>query len=391
MTHSSHHVSENVAESDLNLKSQDVIESDIVDESMRNDTTNQLIDDDNEPNDQQDDLPNEPVISETPSNVSPESKANPPEIKIDPEFAKLLPPLTGVERELLERNLVDAGECRDSIVVWQEEGFVLDGHNRFEICTEHDLPYPVSHVSLPDREAAETWIMANQLGKRNLTPEKSSYLRGKLYQALKKRQGGNRKNELSSAQNEHLKTAEELAAKHHVSPSTIRRDEAFAADVDTIEKNCGDEAKQILLSPDTKIPRTKVKEIADLEPEDQKQALQEVVQLAKQPKTAAKKAAGRSSKRGSSQVPPQAVSVDEPKLDDELKDENEADLSVVAQEQRDHDSKGDGEVIGALIWTRDTDLMEMARRVVALIGRKQAREFVDRLDQALLEQHQSAK
>ena len=40
--------------------------------------------------------------------------------------------------------------------------------------------------ALPDRAAAVEWIIANQLGRRNLTPEQKSYLRGKRYQLEKK-------------------------------------------------------------------------------------------------------------------------------------------------------------------------------------------------------------
>ncbi len=70
---------------------------------------------------------------------------------------------------------------------------------------------------------------ANQLGRRNLSPDQYSLLRGRRYNRTKKQHGGERE---SSAQNEHLpKTAEALATRHGVSRETIKRDGQFAAAV----------------------------------------------------------------------------------------------------------------------------------------------------------------
>jgi hypothetical protein len=65
-------------------------------------------------------------------------------------------------------------------------------------------------VDLPDRDAAEDWIDTNQLGRRNLTPDQASLLRGRRYNRLKKSHGGDRR---SNDQNDHLiePTAETLA------------------------------------------------------------------------------------------------------------------------------------------------------------------------------------
>ena len=47
-------------------------------------------------------------------------------------------------------------------------GILLDGHNRFAICTKHGLPYKTIDIQLPDRNAAKVWIIDNQLNRRNL-------------------------------------------------------------------------------------------------------------------------------------------------------------------------------------------------------------------------------
>ena len=61
-------------------------------------------------------------------------------IVIDAEFKSLIPPLSSEERSQLEENLLKEG-CRDPLVVWRENNILLDGHNRFEICTHHNIHF----------------------------------------------------------------------------------------------------------------------------------------------------------------------------------------------------------------------------------------------------------
>ena len=161
-----------------------------------------------------------------------------PCIAIDPEFLTLCPPLREDERQQLQENILADG-CRDPLVVWEEKGFILDGHHRFDICKKHDIPFEVHALSLPNREAAINWIINNQLGRRNLTEEQKSYLRGKRYNQEKKAvpnpEGTNQHCEVIP-HNEGQPTAERLAAEYHVAPATIERDGQFAAAVDALEE-----------------------------------------------------------------------------------------------------------------------------------------------------------
>jgi len=88
-------------------------------------------------------------------------------IHIDPDFRALIPPLSPEERATLEANL-QADGCRDPLVVWQ--GVLLDGHNRYDLCTVHGIPYQTVEQSCADRNAAKAWIIRNQFGRRNLQP-----------------------------------------------------------------------------------------------------------------------------------------------------------------------------------------------------------------------------
>jgi phage N-6-adenine-methyltransferase len=154
------------------------------------------------------------------------------EIVIDAEFAAMIPPLSAEERAQLEANLVESGGARDALVVWQspEGATLLDGHNRYEICTRLGLPFEVREVEFEDREAAKDWIDRNQLGRRNLTPDGFALLLGRRYNRAKKLQGGTGANQHEqSGQNVHsAKTAERLASEHGVSEKTVRRAGRFA-------------------------------------------------------------------------------------------------------------------------------------------------------------------
>jgi len=88
-------------------------------------------------------------------------------ITIHPPFRDLIPPLTEEEKRELEAAIVTDG-CRDPLTVWKEHGILLDGHHRFEICGRHDLPYQVFEVSFPTEADAKSWMIRNQLARRNL-------------------------------------------------------------------------------------------------------------------------------------------------------------------------------------------------------------------------------
>lgn len=92
------------------------------------------------------------------------------DIIVDAEFAALIPPLSAEERQQLEENIVEHGGARDPLVVWASKGTLtlLDGHNRYEICTRLGLPFDIHERRFDSREAARIWIRNNQAGRRNL-------------------------------------------------------------------------------------------------------------------------------------------------------------------------------------------------------------------------------
>lgn len=208
------------------------------------------------------------------------------EITIDKEFAALIPPLSNDELGQLEQSLLTYG-CRDPLVVWKGENILLDGHNRLSVCRKHDLPFKVHAVDFPDRDAALAFIVKNQLGRRNLSPEAASYLRGKRYLGERQSHGGDRSKVRATDQIDRLETAKRLAAEYAVGEATIRRDGTFAAAVDKIAEVCGDKARQAILARDVGLSRGAVRRLAKLKEKDQQKAVQALLDSGKLPRRAA--------------------------------------------------------------------------------------------------------
>jgi hypothetical protein len=88
------------------------------------------------------------------------------QIQIDEQFRTEIDPLTREERVALECSILEYG-CRDALVVWGDT--LVDGHNRYEICTEYDVPYRIMHMDFESRDHALLWINNNQDARRNQT------------------------------------------------------------------------------------------------------------------------------------------------------------------------------------------------------------------------------
>lgn len=164
-------------------------------------------------------------------------------IVIDKEFHSLIPPLTADEYAQLEANLLRDG-LRDALVIWQGENILLDGHNRYEICQKLKLPMRTEAIKLADRNAALDWMDTNQLGRRNLTTDQASIIRGRMYNRTKNAQGGDHKSK--SQVDTLIDTASTIASKQGVSRATVIRDGKRAAQLDELAKTNPQAAKDVL-------------------------------------------------------------------------------------------------------------------------------------------------
>ena len=161
------------------------------------------------------------------------------DIKIDPEFRDLIPPLSNEELENLHISISNDG-CLAPLIVWKQEGILLDGHNRYAFCKKCDYDFQVTEIKLPHRESAKNWIILNQLGRRNVSPDVAARLRGMLYISRKNTitnpEGtGGKSNKIDVRQSGgHQSTAESVAKETGVSPRTIERDAKYAEACDKL-------------------------------------------------------------------------------------------------------------------------------------------------------------
>ena len=86
-------------------------------------------------------------------------------MNINPKFKSLIPPLAPEELTQLESNIVADG-CRDPLVTWR--GTLLDGHNRYDICTRRGIKFETVEHEFETEAHARIWMRNNQRGRRNL-------------------------------------------------------------------------------------------------------------------------------------------------------------------------------------------------------------------------------
>lgn len=193
-------------------------------------------------------------------------------LKIDEQFKNLIRPLTNNERLQLEANILQDG-CRDPLTIWN--GIIVDGHNRYEICSKNDIPFTTVEKQFSCREEAISWICANQLGRRNLTQENRRYLIGMQYEAekalVRNAKGNNQyqriEPEEAPTHYKRNRTAEKLAAEHKLNCKTIQTYGQFSRAVNTIAKKEPTIASK-LLSGDYRFTHGRVVELAQKSPSE---------------------------------------------------------------------------------------------------------------------------
>jgi len=197
-------------------------------------------------------------------------------LTIDPEFKQLIPPLLQTERTQLEENILRDG-CREPIALWGN--IIIDGHNRYEICRKHNIPFNTVQVSIHNREEAIAWICANQLGKRNISDESRRYLIGKRY-AMEKILGAHN----SAGTNQYSKTEvrakllpepqydrtasrtrERLGKEYHISHATVLKYENYSEALDYLSGIVPDLIAKVL-SGQVKISQENILELAKMPP-----------------------------------------------------------------------------------------------------------------------------
>lgn len=141
---------------------------------------------------------------------------------LNKEFQDLIPPLTESEYIELRASVVREG-CRNPLIVWQDT--LLDGHHRYRICREHNIPFKTTSMEFESKEEAKLWILNNQLARRNLNLYQRAELALKykeIYAVRGKQRQGTRTDLLpNSVKSDQVNAQKEMAKKAGVSHDTI--------------------------------------------------------------------------------------------------------------------------------------------------------------------------
>ncbi len=174
------------------------------------------------------------------------------QLKIDPELQSKIPPLQFEEEQQLEQNIIAEGRLLNPIITWN--GYILDGHTRYRILKKHGfIKFEVEEIQLANKYEALAWICKNQLGRRNLSPERKKFLLGKEYESTKLAVGGQPGNcnpVKRCGQNDHIasekRTCERIASEHGIGEKTVRRAEKYSRGIDAAEEAVPGAQEEIL-------------------------------------------------------------------------------------------------------------------------------------------------
>lgn len=178
------------------------------------------------------------------------------ELRIDPEFQARLRPLLEGERAGLEQSLLEDG-CLSPIVIWN--GFIVDGHNRYELCNKHKIPYETTGMLFGGRDEVLDWIGKNQSNRRNDPEELQRYQNGKRLE---------KKDNVTGHPKEQVKvtgssggTVASISDELGISKATLKRSAAYAKALDELEVAFPG-LKEAVLSGKRKISQDKIKKAA---------------------------------------------------------------------------------------------------------------------------------
>lgn len=155
-------------------------------------------------------------------------------LKVNPEYRKLVPRPTKGEYKALEADIIDKEEATEPIIINQDK-VILDGHTRYEICTKHGLFYRTEVREFESELDEKIFVVDVNLKRRHLTDMQKIILakpledliaeKAKRQQSIAGKIG--RDIQLGFSSNEEtphpIDTAKEVAKQIGVSKSTYER------------------------------------------------------------------------------------------------------------------------------------------------------------------------
>lgn len=155
------------------------------------------------------------------------------EIRINPDFQRLLKPLSPNRYESLKKSIKEHGLFHAIVV--NKQGYILDGHNRFKICKELGIAPSYVVKEFPDKLSEELFILESHIERRQLSDfeiiELAKPLIGierklaeqRFKKHLPKKGQKDFQPVLGSKEHDTGRTHERVAEKLGLSPATIKR------------------------------------------------------------------------------------------------------------------------------------------------------------------------
>ena len=204
-----------------------------------------------------------------------------PKLKVDLEFRNLILPLGESERRELETSILAEG-CREPICIWYTT--IIDGYNRYEICTQNQIPFQTRKMFFKNREEVVIWICTKQLERRNISEMARRYLIGKQYEMEKilgahnaagtdqykeRKTQGTQSHIVTESQYEKsvCRTQDRIGREYRLSNATIGRYGAYTRAIDTLWRIIPELAPK-LLSGQVKMTQDRVIALAALPPQE---------------------------------------------------------------------------------------------------------------------------
>lgn len=147
-----------------------------------------------------------------------------PDLIINPEYLALVPRPTEARKKTIEADLLKRQICLVKIQI-NTKGEILDGHTRYELCKQHNIPFETETLEFPNEEAERDWVISSNLKRRQLAKADISQLETALeeLQSLKAQAEQNQKAGVPLSDQKKVDLTKTLAEKMGVSIDTASK------------------------------------------------------------------------------------------------------------------------------------------------------------------------
>lgn len=188
------------------------------------------------------------------------------ELRVKDVFRDQLPSLPEEKYRKLEKDICERG-CFDPIRLWK--GYIIDGHNRYKICTENNVAFKTLSLDecFEDETDVRIWIIDHQDGRRELSDFQKIELRIEREHLVESKQG--QRSDLTS-----VRRRTEVDKPHRQSAKQSGVGKTKYAEGKYLAQNAPEEVKEKLRKGETAI-KTEYKK---LKQEEKKQKHQETLE-----------------------------------------------------------------------------------------------------------------